>query len=142
MAPGIWDRTHCVPRHAGSIVLPNTPMISQILRHALYGGRLAVRDVNTGVEKTYAELITDVVHLRNHVEARLSLAVRKALEEGEEVYIGVLAAGGYEYVVAFLAVMALGAAIVPMSELLSSIFTRQIMPTRNSAPLILIPFIY
>jgi malonyl-CoA/methylmalonyl-CoA synthetase len=73
--------------------------------------------VNTGVERTYAQLLADVLYLRNYVEARLSPSILKALNNGEEVYIGVLAAGGYEYVVAFLAVMALTAAIVPISEL-------------------------
>lgn len=114
---GEWDRTNYVPPHAGCDILPNTPMLSQILRHATHPSRVAVRDMNTGVERTYAQLLADVFHLRNHVAARLNPSILKALDNGEEVYIGVLAAGGYEYVVAFLAVMALKAAIVPMSEL-------------------------
>lgn len=111
-----WDRTHHVPRHKGAHILPNIPMIAQILRHALFGNRLAIRDINTGVEKSYSELILDVAHLRTFLETRLTSSVMKALHDGEEVYIGVLAAGGYEYVVAFLAIMALGAAVVPMSK--------------------------
>jgi malonyl-CoA/methylmalonyl-CoA synthetase len=109
-----WDRTNCVPRHTGSNVLPKTPMLSQLLRHA-HHGRLAIRDLNLGVERSYGDLLSDVLYLRNLVEARLSPSVKAALENGEEVYIGVLAAGGYEYAVGVLTVMALKAAIVPMS---------------------------
>jgi hypothetical protein len=110
----IWDRTNHVPSHTGANVLPNHPVLSQLLRHASHG-RLAIRDLNLGVEKTYSDLLSDVIHLRNVVETILSPSVKAALGNGEEVYIGVLAAGGYEYAVAVLTVMALKAAIVPMS---------------------------
>jgi len=105
-----------VPPHTGTNILPNTPMLSQLLRHA-GNGRLAIRDLNMGVEKTYAELLSDVLHLRNVVDEGLSQPIKAALANREEVFVGVLAAGGYEYAVAVLAVMALGAAIVPMSKL-------------------------
>ena len=111
----IWDRSNHVPPHNGSNVLPNHPILSQLLRHASHG-RLAIRDLNLGVEKTYSDLISDVIHLRNVVEARLRPKIKVAIDNGGEVYIGVLAAGGYEYAVAVLTVMALKAAIVPMSK--------------------------
>jgi malonyl-CoA/methylmalonyl-CoA synthetase len=38
------------------------------------------------------------------------------LRKGDEVYIGVLAAGGYEFTVAMVAILAIGAAVVPMSK--------------------------
>jgi len=44
----------------------------------------------------------------------------EALERRDEVYIAVLAAGGYEYTVAMLAVLALGAAAVPITPALST----------------------
>jgi malonyl-CoA/methylmalonyl-CoA synthetase len=90
-------------------------MLSQLLRHAGNGG-LAIRDLNMGIERTYVELLSDVLHLRNIVEAGLSPSIKAALARGEEVFVGVLAAGGYEYAVAVLTVIALGAAIVPMSK--------------------------
>jgi hypothetical protein len=42
--------------------------------------------------------------------------VLRRIEEGEEVFIRVLAAGRYEFTVRILAVLALGAAAVPMGE--------------------------
>ncbi|KAK3720803.1 hypothetical protein LTR37_003466 [Vermiconidia calcicola] len=45
----------------------------------------------------------------------LSLSVLQSLRAGDEVFIGVLAAGGYEFTVAMVAALAIGAAVVPMS---------------------------
>jgi malonyl-CoA/methylmalonyl-CoA synthetase len=42
----------------------------------------------------------------------------ESIRQGAEVYIAVLAAGGYQYVVGVLAVVALGAAVVPMTTVL------------------------
>ena len=130
---GVWDRTNFIPRHIGPNILPNTPILSQLLRHC-QSNRLAIRDLNLGVEKTYADLLSDVVHLRNVVEARLSPGVKAALVNGEDVYIGVLAAGGYEYAVAVLTIMALKAAIVPMSEYMSNCVTGFSHSCRRRSP--------
>jgi len=110
------DRTKLLPRHDGPHVFPNTPLFSKLLRHA-HRRRLAIRDLRSGVEKTYGELLSDVLGLRAVVEASLDPQVLKRLHGGDEIFIGVLAPGGYEYTVAFLAVLALAAAVVPMSEL-------------------------
>jgi malonyl-CoA/methylmalonyl-CoA synthetase len=45
-------------------------------------------------------------------------ATLEALEHRDEVYIAIVAAGGYEYTVAMLAVLALGAAAVPITPAL------------------------
>lgn len=111
------DRVHLVPKHVGTSILPNSPTFSRLLRHAHYG-RQAIRDVNLGIEKSYADLISDVVHFRNFLLHKLDSTVVRRLESGTEVYIGVLAGGGYEFAVGLLAVLAVGAAAVPMSELM------------------------
>ena len=46
----------------------------------------------------------------------LDSQILNRIEAGDEVFIGVLAAGGYEFAVGLLAVLALGAAAVPMGE--------------------------
>ena len=63
-----------------------------------------------------AELLDAVLAFRKVVEASLSSDTRARLRRGDEVYIGVLAAGGFEFAVAILTVLALGAAAVPMCE--------------------------
>ncbi|KAK5676625.1 hypothetical protein LTS10_010926 [Elasticomyces elasticus] len=77
--------------------------------------RLCIRDDNSGQEATHIQLLSDVLALRERVWSQLSSATRAALDRNDEVYIAVLAAGGYEYTVAMLAVLALGAAVVPMT---------------------------
>ncbi|KAK2745916.1 putative NRPS-like protein biosynthetic cluster [Myotisia sp. PD_48] len=112
-----FDRNNFIPSHEGDNILPLSPFFSKLVRYAhRRPQRLAVRDLNLGVEKTYSQLLTDVIAVRKALRATLDTQVLKALAEGkQEVYIGLLAAGGYEYTVAFIAIIALGAAVVPMS---------------------------
>ncbi|KAK6369515.1 hypothetical protein LTS17_009421 [Exophiala oligosperma] len=105
------DRSQYVPRHSGDHILPNSPLFGSLIRHARRG-RVALRD--RGVEKTYAELLDAVLAFRKVVAASLSSDAHARLCRGDEVYIGVLGAGGFEFTVAILTVLALGAAAVPM----------------------------
>jgi acyl-CoA synthetase (AMP-forming)/AMP-acid ligase II len=75
-----------------------------------------VRDLVAGVEKTYQHLISDVLAFRNVLERSLSHEARSDLIADKEVYIGLLAPGGYEYTVGFIAILAIGAAVVPMGK--------------------------
>jgi malonyl-CoA/methylmalonyl-CoA synthetase len=109
------DRTQIVPLHQGSHVLPNNPLFTRLLRHARQD-RLAIKDQVLGVSKTYGELLDAVLAFREVVRLALPLEAKRSLGRDDEVYIGVLAAGGYEFMVAVLAVLALGAAVVPICE--------------------------
>lgn len=108
------DRVKFVPPHIGRHVLPNSPLFAKLLRHARRN-RLAIRDNTLKVEKTYGDLLADVLAYRAFLESALGHQVLEQIERDEEVYIGVLAAGGYEFTVAILAVHAIGAAAIPMS---------------------------
>ncbi|KAJ5135243.1 uncharacterized protein N7515_004521 [Penicillium bovifimosum] len=110
------DRTSLIPPHVGDNVLPNVPFFHRLLRYAQRRpSPLVVRDLNAGVEKTYHDLLSDVLSLRKVLEATLSPEVRRDLMADREVYIGLLAPGGYEYTVGFVAILAIGAAVVPMA---------------------------
>jgi len=78
---------------------------------------VAIREGVLGVEKTYGDLLADALALRSKMEATLSDQVKQQLAQKEEVYIGILAPGGYEFAVAIVAALATGAAVVPMSKL-------------------------
>lgn len=111
------DRTKYVPAHDGPYVLPRSPFFSRLLRFAHNRPpRLAVRDDIAHAEATYLQLLTDVLALRNRLRHDLRTSTQKILAGGEPVYIAILAAGGYEYAVAMLAVLAFGGACVPMSK--------------------------
>ena len=110
------DRTLHVPRHTGRNILPASPFFNRLLRFAhATPPRLCIRDDNTGLEATHLQVLTDVLAFREKIWACLSPAVRTQLDERQEVYIAVLAPGGYEYTVAIIAALALGAAVVPMT---------------------------
>ena len=110
------DRTLHVPRHSGRTVFPASPLFNRLVRFAhAVPPRICVRDDNTGKEYTHLQLLTDVLALRERIWGSLTPAVRTQLDERQEVYIAVLATGGYEYTVAMLAALAIGAAVVPMT---------------------------
>lgn len=113
------DRTLYIPRHQGRNIFPCHSLFNRLIRFAhQVPPRLCVRDDNTGQEADHVQLLSDVLALRQRISENLSSRVRAALDRREEVYIAVLAPGGYEYTVAMLAVLALGAAVVPMTVVL------------------------
>ena len=112
-----WDRTELFKSHDGPNVLPNSPFFTKLLRHA-HRDRFATRDRNDGdISKTYRDLLTDACTLRAVMRRNLSSEVNAGLIRGDEIYVGILAAGSYEFTVAMIAILAIGAAAVPMSEL-------------------------
>ena len=108
------DRTGLFPSHKGYNVFPNSSLFGHLFRHAARK-RNAIRDLRLGIERDYEQLLSDVLALRKKLKDSLDLPTIHSLERREEVYIGILSGGGYEFSVAILAVLALGAAAVPMS---------------------------
>lgn len=116
--PPNTDRIQLVTPHVGRNVLPNCPLFTKLLRFARRN-HLAIRDNILQVEKSYGDLLADVLAYRTYLESSLNKDVLQRIERNEEVYVGILAAGGYEFTVGILAVIALGAAVVPMSMMIS-----------------------
>lgn len=95
------------------------PLFGRLLRLAHQDPhRAVIRDLNLQCEKTLLEILSDVLALRKTLQDTINPSTVKAIERGEEVYVAILSAGGYEFTVAILAVLALGAAAVPMTTLL------------------------
>lgn len=109
------DRANYTPRHIGPNVFPNYLYWGRLVRLAHKPHLIAVRDLTFGYTASYQQLLTDVLHLRNHLRTRLSPNTLARLDRDEEVFANVLGPGGYEFTVAFLALMALGAVVVPIS---------------------------
>ncbi|KAF2471712.1 fatty-acyl-CoA synthase [Lindgomyces ingoldianus] len=113
------DRTSMVPKHAGYNILPNTPLFSRLLRFAgRKPARIAIHDARSNAQRTHLELLSDVLALRETILNSLGPGTIEALERRDEVYLAIIAAGGYEYTVAMLATLALGAATVPIAPAL------------------------
>ncbi|EXJ89234.1 hypothetical protein A1O3_02300 [Capronia epimyces CBS 606.96] len=116
-ASGRFDRTDFVPTHWADHVLPADPLFTRLLTLAHRSNPPpAIRDVNAGIERTAAQLLSDVLRLRRVLTSALTAQTVDDLARGKEVYISILAPGGYEFAVAVLAVMALGAAASPFSS--------------------------
>ncbi|KAL3469713.1 hypothetical protein BJX99DRAFT_267916 [Aspergillus californicus] len=117
--PGHADRTVTIPPHIGDNVLPNLPFFDKLVRYAhREPPRIAIRDLNAVVGKSYLQLLTDALALRRVLRDSLGHSTREKLDNDEEVFIALIAPGGYEYAMAFIATLALGAAVVPITPAL------------------------
>lgn len=98
----------------GDLDLPSYPLFTRLFEHAqLEPPRTVIRDNLLGTETTYRQLLLDTLALRKRLQIELGVS---HVPRGHEVYIAVLAAGGHEFAVAVLAVLALGAAVVPLRK--------------------------
>ena len=112
------ERTDFVPSHVGDNILPANPLFNRLLALAHRPKQeTVIRDVNTGTEKTAADLLSDVLSLRRVLKSSLSQTTIDDIENGKETFISVLAPGGYEFAVGILSIFALGAAASPFSPL-------------------------
>jgi malonyl-CoA/methylmalonyl-CoA synthetase len=99
--------------------LPFNPLFNRLLRFAHSDPpRLCIRDLHTSHSATHLQLLNDVLSFRQKIWSELTPSTRRALHNREEVYIAILAPGGYEFAVAILAALALGAAVVPLTTAL------------------------
>ena len=110
------DRVQHVPKHSGPNVFPNCILLSRLVRRAFQEHLIAIKDLTDGYTVTYAQLLSDVLHLRNVLRARLNRTLLERIDRDEEVLIALLGPAGYEYTVGFFALYALGAVIVPICE--------------------------
>lgn len=109
------DRTYHVPKHVGPNVFPCFFLFNRLVRLAYKEHLIAIKDLTYGITANYAQLLTDVLHFRNVLREALHPSAIEGIDRGEEVYVTLVGPAGYEFVVGFFALMALGAAIVPIS---------------------------
>ncbi|KAF2167604.1 hypothetical protein M409DRAFT_22406 [Zasmidium cellare ATCC 36951] len=109
------DRVNLITRHArGPNVLPNFAFFTRLLLFAAKETKTIIRDLNAGVSANHVQLLTDAIYARDEILRVMDTETRQKLDSGQEVYIILLAPGSYEYVVGFLAIVTLGAAVVPI----------------------------
>ncbi|KAK2792280.1 hypothetical protein FQN52_003757 [Onygenales sp. PD_12] len=113
------DRRRFVPRHVGPNILPSSTLFTRMTRFAHRPDHIAIKDLRFGVTADYAQVLTDVLHIRNQLRKTLPVDILARLDGDEEVFINLLGPGGYEYTVGFLAIFALGAVVVPLCKLCS-----------------------
>jgi len=111
MAEDKWDRRTFTPYHEiRNNVIPCDPLFIRLLTWAKSPTqRPAIRDLNAGIEKTYAELLSDAINFREVLRSKLTSETLEALKNKEEVFISLVAPGGYEFAVGVLGILGLGA---------------------------------
>ncbi|TGJ86282.1 hypothetical protein E0Z10_g2479 [Xylaria hypoxylon] len=96
---------------------PNDPVLVKLLKAAkrVSDSHVIIKDF-VGFEKTYPELLGDVLKTRDQLKSLLPASDfdERGLLHEQSVYVTALTRTGYEYVVAFFAVRALGGAYVPL----------------------------
>lgn len=112
----VGDQSLAEPRHIGNNIFPNFPIFVRLLFFAHNHTSIAVNDVTNNLQGTHAQLLSDVLHLRNSLRDSLDYDTRRKLLTGEQMNINLLAPGGYEFAAGFLAVVALGAVVVPICK--------------------------
>ena len=112
--PRLFDRCDFAPKHSGHNVLPNFFLFSRLVRLA-HKPLLACKDLTFGFTATYAQLITDILNLRNVLRQQLDPRIVSRIDNEDEVYILLLGPAGYEFTVAFLGLIALGVVPTPIS---------------------------
>lgn len=102
------------PRHVGANIIPSSPLFSKLLLLARRKNQISVRDATHGVEADHRRFLSDIIQFRNAILDMLGPTSKDRLCLGDEVYIALLGPAGYEYAVGFFAIVALGAAVVPI----------------------------
>ena len=94
---------------------PNDPIFTSVLPLARDVKRVIVHDPDLGLEATYGQLVTDILHARNQLKKQLSSQLH---ENGkilnDDYHIGVLAPSNYEFAVAAFAILAMGGSVVAL----------------------------
>lgn len=98
---------------------PNDPLLVRLLLAAKKtpDSQVIVHD-HLGFRKTYPELLGDVLRMSTVLRAQLppSSMHKNGVLLKTCRYIAIVAPGGYEYLVAFFAIRAIGGACVPLRE--------------------------
>lgn len=113
--PATFDRTDFSPLHEGPNILPHDLIFHRLHFLATNQPSIAIKDAHKGYEITYPQLLSHIIQTRNHIRENLSGRSTQMLRNGEEVSL-MIVARGYEFVVSFFAVLALGGIVVPQSK--------------------------
>ncbi|KAF7175183.1 hypothetical protein CNMCM7691_006587 [Aspergillus felis] len=104
-----------MPPQVGKV--PNEPFFEHLIKAWNEVQHVVIHDPDNGVDANYTQLFTDVLNMRQAIYKGLprSMFDDKLIIMEETPFIFVLAPGNYEFVVASLAILGLGGALVPLS---------------------------
>lgn len=101
------------------IQFPNDPLLVKLLQAACQtpSTKIIIFD-DLGFERTYSDLLGDIIQTRNSLIPRLRLwgSCRTSHFQQEDSFVAILSRGGYEFLVAFFAIRAAGGVCVPIGK--------------------------
>lgn len=107
--------------------LPDDPIFSRLVQLATRrDGQVIVDDRSRGTQFGYGHILHGTVDL---VQKLQSLLNRDILDNRGGFYIAVLAPNSYEFIIAVLAVLALGGVAVPMRESVPPVAAKRLAGT-------------
>ncbi|KAJ9615693.1 hypothetical protein H2200_001769 [Cladophialophora chaetospira] len=112
--PSSFDRTDLVDVKDDPDTLPHDVLFHRLHYLACHQDTVAVRERHRGLDITYQRLLSDTVSMKTRLLEQLHPATIKKLDADEEVAI-VIFARGYEFVVGYFAILAVGGIAVPTS---------------------------
>lgn len=95
-------------------MLPNDILFQRLHYLACNQNGVAVREEHLGLSISYAQLLGDVIYNKQKLLQALNEQTLKKLGADEEVAFVILARG-YDFVVAFFAILSIGGIAVPTS---------------------------
>jgi malonyl-CoA/methylmalonyl-CoA synthetase len=102
------------------VTFPNEPQFKRLVQHCLQSpDQVAVYDDGLGIVASYEQLLRDIEATRRSLVNSLPRSIFDAnqsiISEGKTLFVAILAPG-YEFLVAALAILATGGALVPFGE--------------------------
>jgi len=101
---------------------PQDPVLTGLLaspHRQAKGSDIIIHDATRGFRKSYPELLNDILQTAYRLRTTLPSSVlneRGIVSNGASPYIGILVRSGYEFIVAFFAIRAVGGACMPMAS--------------------------
>ncbi len=99
---------------------PDTALFQRVVELA-NGSRSSlkttIKDWDLDIEANHADLLADVLQLRSATLKSMPQSTLKALANSQDVFFCLAAPPGYEWLVGYLTIMSIGAAVVPLCKL-------------------------
>ncbi|CAG7939879.1 unnamed protein product [Penicillium salamii] len=116
---------------------PDDPIFRNIVRVAANSDRRIIRDPGLGIEVGYRTFLSDVLRVRMKIQRQIPLLAggnRDAHHDG--IYIAIMAPSNYHQIVAFFAILAMGAVAVFIPTTISPEEGRDLIERCNSTTIL------
>lgn len=121
MASRVMQPTITMPLDSQSVAFPDEPQFKRFVEHCVLSPhRVALYDERNDVNASFEQILRDVQATRqsfvNGLPQTMFCSNGFTIAEGKTLFVPILAPTIYEFLVAALAVLATGGALIPLGE--------------------------